>query len=103
LTTFWTYIFILYAQSSHAEIDFLTTLLSRLLKLTFLTKPLSTMLKLAFLTMPPINPPNPVATGLQTMTENYFENALAMKQVTVSQCRSHGVSHFFNSPNVKKK
>jgi hypothetical protein len=35
----------------------LTTLPSRLLKLTFLTKPLSTMLKLTFLTMPPINPP----------------------------------------------
>jgi hypothetical protein len=47
LTTFWTYFFIFFAQSSHAEIDFLTMLISRLLKLTFLTKPLSTMLKLA--------------------------------------------------------
>jgi hypothetical protein len=37
-----------FSQSSQAEKDFLTTLISRLLKLTFLTKPLSTMLKLAF-------------------------------------------------------
>jgi hypothetical protein len=67
LTIFWTYIFIFFAQSSHAEIDFLTTLIYRLLKLTFLIKPLSTMLKLAFLTTPPINSPNPVATGLRTI------------------------------------
>jgi hypothetical protein len=46
----------IFTQSSHAEIDFLTTLISRLPKLTFLTKPLSTMLKLSFLTTPPINP-----------------------------------------------
>jgi hypothetical protein len=44
----------------------LTTLISRLLKLTFLTKPLSTMLKLAFLTKPLITP-NPVATSLRTI------------------------------------
>jgi hypothetical protein len=43
----------------------LTTLISRLLKLTFLTKPLSTMLKLAFLTTPPLNPP----TLLQLVSE----------------------------------
>jgi hypothetical protein len=52
-----TYIFIFFAQSSHADKDFLTTLIYILLKLTFLTKPLSTMLKLTFLTTPPINPP----------------------------------------------
>jgi hypothetical protein len=57
LTTFLTLFSSFFAQCSHAEKDFLTTLISRLLKLTYLTKPLPTMLKLAFLTTPPINPP----------------------------------------------
>jgi hypothetical protein len=42
LTTFCTF-FSFFAHVRHAEIDFLTTLIFRLLKLTFVTKPLSTM------------------------------------------------------------
>jgi hypothetical protein len=61
-----------FAQSSHAEIDFLTTLFSRLLKLTFLTKPLSTMLKLAFLTTAPINPPT-----LSQLVSELFSSCLS--------------------------
>jgi hypothetical protein len=54
----------------------LTTLISRLLKLTFLTKPLSTMLKLAFLTTPPINPPT-----LSQLVSELFSYCLVIEQI----------------------